>query len=108
MPIAVLYTSSEKLIHVIVAFFLVVKYFEIYQVLISHVESRNKSNCSSMEYSPSENDEVEDLLKLLAKVKAEYEIGGVTCGALLSDYQRIRVESVCDRLSIVNLAPLWQ
>ena len=53
-----------------------------------------------MNYCPTDDDEVEDLLKLLTRVKREYQIEAITCGALLSDYQRIRVESVCDRLGI--------
>ena len=71
-------------------------------------QSDNVSTCSKMEYVPSAEDEVEDLFKLVEKARSEVEIDAVCCGALLSDYQRIRVESVCDRLGILNLAPLWQ
>lgn len=70
--------------------------------------SKNKSNCSQLEYTPSDGDEVEDLLLLLDNVKSHHDITAVCCGALLSDYQRIRVESVCQRVGLVNLAPLWQ
>jgi len=38
----------------------------------------------------------------------EYEIDAISCGALLSDYQRVRVENICSRLGLVNFAPLWQ
>ena len=40
--------------------------------------------------------------------KMEYEIDAISCGALLSDYQRVRVENICSRLGLVNFAPLWQ
>ncbi|CAH2041533.1 unnamed protein product, partial [Iphiclides podalirius] len=59
-------------------------------------------------YKPTENDEVEDLYRLLAKVKDDLDIEAVACGAILSDYQRIRVENVCQRLGLVCLAYLWR
>ena len=46
------------------------------------------------EYSPQEGDEVEDLYQLLKQVKAELNVEGVTSGAILSNYQRVRVEGV--------------
>jgi len=70
--------------------------------------SKSKSNCSTMDYKPSEGDEVEDLYLLLDRMKKEKQIEGICCGALLSDYQRIRVESVCNRLGLVSFAPIWQ
>lgn len=36
------------------------------------------------------------------------EVEGVSSGAILSDYQRNRVESVCARLGLVSLAYLWR
>jgi diphthine-ammonia ligase len=33
---------------------------------------------------------------------------GVAVGAILSNYQRVRVEHVCQRLSLTPLAYLWQ
>ncbi|XP_038212447.1 diphthine--ammonia ligase [Zerene cesonia] len=59
-------------------------------------------------YKPTYNDEVEDLYRLLARVKSEMNIEAVSCGAILSDYQRIRVENVCQRLGLVSLAYLWR
>lgn len=49
-----------------------------------------------MTYDPQWGDEVEDLYELLKKVKQEVVGGveGVASGAILSDYQRIRVENV--------------
>lgn len=59
-------------------------------------------------YKPTENDEVEDLYRLLAKIKEELGVEAVAVGAILSDYQRVRVENVCKRLSLVSLAYLWR
>ena len=49
-----------------------------------------------MTYDPTEGDEVEDLYRLLQKVKQEVVGGveGVASGAILSNYQRMRVENV--------------
>jgi diphthine-ammonia ligase len=60
------------------------------------------------DYRPREGDEVEDLLRLLARAQAEARAEAVTAGAILSDYQRVRVESTCLRLGLTALAPLWR
>lgn len=59
-------------------------------------------------YYPCENDEVEDLYSLLEDIKKETDFDAVSVGAILSDYQRVRVESVCTRLKLTPLAYLWQ
>ncbi|XP_039293188.1 diphthine--ammonia ligase [Nilaparvata lugens] len=59
-------------------------------------------------YLPTPEDEVEDLYRLLVNVKDEIDIEAVAVGAVLSDYQRIRVENVCSRLGLVALAYLWR
>lgn len=59
-------------------------------------------------YHPTDNDEVEDLYRLLSKIKNDLDIEAVAVGAILSDYQRIRVENVCHRLGLVSLAYLWR
>lgn len=60
------------------------------------------------EYKPTANDEVEDLYRLLARVKDDLDIEAVAVGAIMSDYQRVRVENVCRRLGLVSLAYLWR
>ncbi|XP_044020531.1 diphthine--ammonia ligase isoform X2 [Aphidius gifuensis] len=59
-------------------------------------------------YTKTDDDEVEDLYRLLAKVKEKENIDAVASGAILSDYQRIRVENVTSRLGLVSLAYLWR
>ncbi|TID14802.1 hypothetical protein CANINC_004473 [Pichia inconspicua] len=70
-----------------------------------------KANNQKLEYdlTDDDNDETEDLYRLLSKVKkAHPEIEGVSVGAILSNYQRTRVEDVCSRLGLTSLAYLWQ
>ncbi|TFY59943.1 hypothetical protein EVJ58_g5455 [Rhodofomes roseus] len=52
-------------------------------------------------------DETEDLYALLSTV-SHPDVEGVSVGAILSNYQRIRVEHVCRRLSLTPLCYLWQ
>ncbi|CEL96052.1 unnamed protein product [Vitrella brassicaformis CCMP3155] len=60
-------------------------------------------------YDVTAGDEVEDLRLLLQSVKDAYpDVCGVACGAILSDYQRLRVEHVCGRLGLCVLALLWK
>lgn len=56
---------------------------------------------------PHAGDEVEDLFELIKGVKEEHKIEAVAVGAVLSDYQRVRVEDVCSRLGLNCLSYLW-
>jgi diphthine-ammonia ligase len=57
----------------------------------------------------NELDETESLIPLLRRVtKAHPEVNAVSTGAIMSDYQRTRVESVALRLGLVPLSYLWQ
>ena len=47
--------------------------------------------------------ELEDLRKLLASLEVE----GVVTGAVLSLYQKERIDRLCDELGIKSVAPLW-
>uniref|UniRef100_A0A8C4E8M9 Diphthine--ammonia ligase n=1 Tax=Dicentrarchus labrax TaxID=13489 RepID=A0A8C4E8M9_DICLA len=62
----------------------------------------------SRNYSKTEGDEVEDLYELLHLVKEKEGVEAVSVGAILSDYQRVRVENVCLRLGLQPLAYLWR
>ncbi|KAI0719642.1 hypothetical protein C8T65DRAFT_44647 [Cerioporus squamosus] len=54
-------------------------------------------------------DETEDLYELLSTVKTHHpDVQGVSVGAILSNYQRVRVEHVCRRLGLTPLCYLWQ
>ncbi|XP_067847482.1 diphthine--ammonia ligase [Heptranchias perlo] len=60
------------------------------------------------DYTKCEGDEVEDLYHLLKQIKEKEGVEGVSVGAVLSDYQRVRVENVCRRLNLQPLAYLWR
>lgn len=63
---------------------------------------------TSRDYSHTPGDEVEDLYELLRLVKEKESVEAVSVGAILSDYQRVRVENVCSRLGLLPLAYLWR
>ena len=72
------------------------------------IEGRSKA--LGLEYGDGEEgDEVEDLRAALAAAKRERpDVNSVCSGAILSDYQRLRVEAVCASLGLTSLAPLWR
>ena len=62
-----------------------------------------------LRYKKTIGDEVEDLEKLLVTVKQEHpDIQAVSSGAIASNYQRLRVESICSRLGLISLAYMWE
>lgn len=70
-------------------------------------EIGGRSLCTSLEYTATEGDEIEDLHRLLGRVAEAEGVEGVSCGAVLSRYQRARLEEVCGRLGLRPLCPLW-
>ena len=48
--------------------------------------------------------ELEDLEKLLSSL----DVDGVVTGAILSSYQKERIEKICNKLGIKSIAPLWR
>lgn len=64
---------------------------------------------SHHKHSDQKPDETESLVPLLEKVKAAFpSVNAVSSGAILSNYQRTRVESVALRLGLTPLSYLWQ
>lgn len=61
-----------------------------------------------LNYKSEQNDEVEDLHFALSEIRNKIEFEGVSSGAILSRYQKNRVENVTQRLNLTSLAPLWQ
>jgi ABC transporter with metal-binding/Fe-S-binding domain ATP-binding protein len=55
------------------------------------------------ETTAEKEEELEDLTQVLQGL----EIDGVVSGAIASEYQRTRVEKVCDKLGIKSFSPLW-
>ena len=56
--------------------------------------TRGRSMGRGLHYHQQEGDEVEDLFNLLQRVQRSEGVEGVASGAVLSDYQRLRVEHV--------------
>lgn len=67
-----------------------------------------RAACTALDYEPAAGDEVEELLRLVEAARAAASFDAVVSGAILSNYQRTRVESVCERLGLTSLAPLWR
>ena len=77
------------------------------QPITGAVVDQNKSYGPDAPSAPlaSSRDEVEDMLTLLGRVMASHpEVNAVCTGAILSDYQRTRVESVAVRLGLIPLS----
>ncbi|GAA5851868.1 hypothetical protein JCM5353_005399 [Sporobolomyces roseus] len=67
-----------------------------------------RSQSESVEKA-EEQDETEDLYRLLRMVQTQMpEVQGVAAGAILSNYQRVRVEHVCSQLGLTPIAYLWE
>lgn len=83
-------------------------YGECLQVPVYRQAIVGGSKNQELEYLVTQDDEIEDLYILLKTVMEHHDIQGVSCGAILSLYQRTRVENVCGRLGLTSLAYLWQ
>lgn len=62
---------------------------------------------SNLKYNKTEYDEVEDLYDALEIAQKKYYCDGVCSGAILSSYQKNRIENVCNRLNLKSFTPLW-
>ncbi|ORM41904.1 Diphthine--ammonia ligase [Babesia sp. Xinjiang] len=62
----------------------------------------------SLEYTPLEGDEVEDLYRIVVDALAiRNDIEGILTGAIASQYQLQRVLNVATRLGLKTVQPLW-
>jgi ABC transporter with metal-binding/Fe-S-binding domain ATP-binding protein len=52
-------------------------------------------------------EELKDLKEAISLAKQRYKIEGVCAGALASQYQKERVEKICDELDLKLAAPMW-
>jgi diphthine-ammonia ligase len=52
-------------------------------------------------------DELEDLKTTLIEAINVYSIEGIVHGAIYSNYQRKRIDDICNQLKIKSLSPLW-
>ena len=61
----------------------------------------------TIETEGKKEDELRDLEIALNRAKEDYKIEGIVTGALFSNYQRKRIEAVCDRVGLKIFSPLW-
>lgn len=81
----------------------------LYRQEISGAAANLSKNYSFRENSQGIDDETESLLPLLRKAMAAHPTANAVCsGAILSTYQRTRIESVARRLNLIPLSYLWQ
>ncbi len=53
-------------------------------------------------------EELEDLKQALIEAKEKYGVEGVVSGAIFSEYQKSRIDKICDDLGLKSLTPLWK
>ncbi|RIA93786.1 hypothetical protein C1645_604785 [Glomus cerebriforme] len=84
-------------------------YAECINIPLYRREIMGSSLVQDADYQQTLGDETEDLYQLLKQVKEEHpDIQAVSVGAILSNYQRVRVEHICNRLGLTSLAYLWR
>ena len=77
-------------------------------------EIHGRSKNTALIYDTSDNgdgasDEVEDLYLLLKEIQSKHpDVLAISSGAILSTYQRTRIEHVCSRLNLTSLSYLWR
>jgi len=52
-------------------------------------------------------EELIDLREAISQAKQDYNVEGVVSGAIASDYQKQRVDAICQELGLESIAPLW-
>ncbi|GLT68062.1 hypothetical protein SLA2020_403240 [Shorea laevis] len=88
---------------------IIVSYAECMGVPLFRRRIQGSPRHQKLGYRMTPGDEVEDMFVLLNEVKRQIpSVTAVSSGAIASDYQRLRVESVCSRLGLVSLAYLWK
>ncbi|CAN0892714.1 Diphthine--ammonia ligase [Linum grandiflorum] len=88
---------------------IVVSYAECIGVPLFRRQIKGSTRHQKLNYKMTTGDEVEDMFVLLKEVKRQIpSVTAVSSGAIASDYQRLRVESICSRLGLVSLAYLWK
>nr|AQS32401.1 hypothetical protein [uncultured archaeon] len=60
-----------------------------------------------MESSGIKEKELNDIKKALKIAIKKYKIEGVVSGALASNYQKSRIDNICNELKLKSIAPLW-
>lgn len=85
-------------------------YADAMQLPLYRGKTLGKAINQTMSYTPAadDDDEVEDLHRLLLKIRSDIDFDAVSVGAIQSAYQSVRVKNVCQRLGVRMLAYMWQ
>lgn len=103
--------DSDSFMYQTIGHSLVPLYADCLDIPLYREEIRGGAVDASANYSPNADgdDETESLVPLLARIKAAHpNANALSTGAILSSYQRTRIESVALRLGLAPLAYLWQ
>lgn len=52
-------------------------------------------------------EELKDLKKAIKKAKEKFNLDGIVTGAFASNYQKERIQTICDELGLECINPLW-
>ncbi|WP_435064040.1 diphthine--ammonia ligase [Halobaculum sp. EA56] len=77
-------------------------------VPLIEVEPEDFDAASTTDSGAQGDTELEPMEAALRELAADLPLGGVTAGAVESEFQTSRIESMCGRLGIDLFAPLWQ
>lgn len=61
----------------------------------------------TLKYTAVEGDEVEDMYQLLLDIRKSVQFDAVVSGTIESKYQYVRIKSVCSRLGLEMISPIW-
>ena len=70
-------------------------------------ESMNIPQLTIISNSNETNDELIVMEKLLQNAKEQFQIDGLVHGGIKSKFQKEKFESLCLKLNLVSIAPLW-
>ena len=70
-------------------------------------ESMNIPQLTIISNSNETNDELIVMEKLLQNAKEQFQIDGLVHGGIKSKFQKEKFESLCVKLNLISLAPLW-
>jgi diphthine-ammonia ligase len=70
-------------------------------------ESMNIPQLTIISNSNETNDELIVMEKLLQNAKDEFKIDGLVHGGIKSKFQKEKFETLCTKLNLVSIAPLW-
>ena len=71
-------------------------------------ESMNIPQLTIISNSNETNDELIVMEKLLQNAKEQFQIDGLVHGGIKSKFQKEKFETLCLKLNLVSIAPLWK